>query len=81
MLIGTDERKNLIQNLLRNFAKSVRDNGSQLNIGDRETVLETILLTGHKAGQFETIAHQITQPGRIKIIIAIHIAVKIYFEY
>jgi len=46
---------------LRTFTKGVRDNGSQLNVGNRETVLETVLLAGHKAGQFKTIAHQITK--------------------
>ena len=46
---------------MRTFTKGVRDNGSQLNVGNRETVLETVLLAGHKAGQFKTIAHQITK--------------------
>ena len=33
----------------------------QLNVGNRETVLETVLLAGHEAGQFETVTHKITK--------------------
>ena len=53
--------KNLGHNLLRTFTESVRDNVSQLNVGIRETVLVSVLFTGLKAGQFETVAHKVTE--------------------
>lgn len=42
-------------------AESVRNNGSQLDVGNRETVLEAVLFTGHKAGQLVTAAHEVTE--------------------
>lgn len=53
--------EDLIQNSLETLAKSVRANGGQLDVGDRETVLEAVLLAGHKAGQLVAVAHQVTE--------------------
>jgi len=36
-------------------SKSVRDNVVQLDVGNRETVLGSVLFAGHNAGQFETV--------------------------
>ena len=46
---------------MRTLTKSVRDNVPQLDVGNRETILVTILFAGLKAGQFETVTHKVTE--------------------
>ena len=50
-----------IQYRLSRFAEGVRNNVSQLDIGNRETVLQTILFALLKEGQFEAVTHKVTE--------------------
>lgn len=53
--------KDMINDSLRRFAKRIRNDISQLEVGYSEAILESVFFTSGKAGKFKAIAHQIAK--------------------